>query len=250
MKKNREVIKKLYAGLSSGVKETIDSAVESIVKAKENGGKVVVVTGSGPNLHEGVTTLIAELINKGVIDGVTTSSAVVAHEMAGVLDEVKRVDGTALGFPEEKLPRGNVFEATVMPDDLLETLQKEMIIDNELIDKVMSMPGDVIIKAAGNMAYPMGLRTENLAKEIMLMARAKGKPFEEIAGAGADEDDGLQFIGIAERILQRDGPAHGMAAKDNVFVPAGCVEAPDPVYVPVNGVTGFAGGVSGKIDGL
>ena len=38
----------------------------------------LVVVGSGPNLHEGVTTLIAELIRVGVVDGVTTSSAVVA----------------------------------------------------------------------------------------------------------------------------------------------------------------------------
>ncbi len=61
-----------------------------------SGGKVAVVVGSGPNLHEGVTTLIAELIRLGVVDGVTTSSAVVAHEMAGTLDRVKRVDGSQL----------------------------------------------------------------------------------------------------------------------------------------------------------
>lgn len=187
MKKNRELVEKLYNDLSPDVKEMLNRAVDSIVSAKERGGKVVVVTGSGPNLHEGITTLIAELINKGIIDGVTTSSAVVAHEMAGVLEEVKRVDGVALGFPEEKLPRGNVFEATVMPDELLETLKKEMNIDTELVNKVLKMNGDIIIKAAGNMAYPMGLRTEKLAKEIMLIAKAKGRPFEEVAGKGADE---------------------------------------------------------------
>ncbi len=58
---------------------------------------MVVVTGSGPNLHEGVTTLIAELIHKGVVDGVVTSSAVVAHEMAGTLDRVKRVKDDCRG---------------------------------------------------------------------------------------------------------------------------------------------------------
>ena len=64
-------------------------AVESIVEAKQNGRKVVVATGSGPNLHEGVTTLIAELMAKGIIDGILTSSAVVAAPsfgMAGCLN--------------------------------------------------------------------------------------------------------------------------------------------------------------------
>ncbi|MEN8229762.1 MAG: hypothetical protein ABFS38_16490 [Bacteroidota bacterium] len=165
----------------------VDSAVNHIVEAKKRDGKVVVVTGSGPNLHEGVTTLIAELINKGVIDGVTTSSAVVAHEMAGVLDEVKRVDGKKLGFSGKILPRGGVFEITKMSPETLDQLNKEMIIDTGFIDKALSLDGDVIIKAAGNMAYPMGLRTENLAKEILFIAKSKGLPFEVIAGAGADE---------------------------------------------------------------
>jgi len=124
--KNREIIKKLYDKLSPDVKKMVDSAVDSIVSAKKKGGKVVVVTGSGPNLHEGVTTLIAELISKGIVDGVTTSSAVVAHEMAGVLDEVHRVDGVELGFDEKKLPRGNIFEITKMSDELVEQLEKEM----------------------------------------------------------------------------------------------------------------------------
>jgi len=38
-------------------------AVEQIVAAKRRGGSVVAVTGSGPNIHEGVTTLIAELMH-------------------------------------------------------------------------------------------------------------------------------------------------------------------------------------------
>ena len=88
MNSNREFVEQLYNDLQPSVMQMVDSAVDRIVEAKKKRGKVVVVTGSGPNLHEGVTTLIAELINKGVIDGVTTSSAVIAHEMAGVLDEV------------------------------------------------------------------------------------------------------------------------------------------------------------------
>ncbi len=187
MNSNRELIKQLYNDLQPSGREMVDRAVDRIVEVKKKQGKVVVVTGSGPNLHEGVTTLIAELINKGVIDGVTTSSAVVAHEMAGVLDEVKRVDGKKLGFPGKILPRGNIFEITKMSGELLDQLKKEMIIDTGLIDKALSLEGDVIIKAAGNMAYPMGLRTENLAKEILFIAKSKGLPFEVIAGTGADE---------------------------------------------------------------
>lgn len=187
METNRTTIEKYYNELTPQVKEMVEKAVDSIVTAKKKSGKVVVVTGSGPNLHEGVTTLIAELINKNIVDGVTTSSAVVAHEMAGVLDLVRRVDGKKLGFAKEKLPRGDIFEVTKMSPDLLEELQQEMIINTNLIETVLSSEGDEIIKAAGNMAYPMGLRTENLAKEIMLIAKSKGLSFEETAGAGADK---------------------------------------------------------------
>ncbi len=187
METNRKTIVQLYDELSPSVREMVDKSADSIVSAKENGGKVVVVTGSGPNLHEGVTTLIAELIHKEVIDGVTSSSAVVAHEMAGVLDLVRRVDGKKIGFPQNKLPRGEIFEITKMSAELLSQLKQEMIIDTGLIERGLSLEGDVIIKAAGNMAYPMGLRTENLAKEIMLIAKSKGLPFEVVAGAGADE---------------------------------------------------------------
>lgn len=183
---NREPIERLYRELKTDTKEILDRAIASIVSAKKAGGKVVVVTGSGPNLHEGVTTLIAELIHKDIIDGVTTSSAVIAHEMAGALEEVKRVDGLELGLPEKMLPRGNVFEATLMSAECLEELEKEMLIDTKLLEKVLSLDGSIIIKAAGNMAYPLGLRTENLAKEILFIAKSKGVPFEQVAGAGAD----------------------------------------------------------------
>jgi hypothetical protein len=46
--------------------------------------------------------------------------------------------------------------------------------------------GNVIIKAAGNIAYPTGLRTETLAHEIQAMAEDQGVSFEQIAGYGAD----------------------------------------------------------------
>jgi len=196
MKINRKIIAQSYKGLSPDIKKMVDSSVDSIVKTKEKGGKVVVVTGSGPNIHEGITTLISEMIRKGIVDGVTSSSAVVAHEMAGVLDEVHRVDGVALGFDEKKLPRGKIFEITKMSDELVDQIKKEMLLDTDLMERGLSLSGDVIIKAAGNMAYPMGLRTENISKEILNIAKSKGVPFEVIAGAGADKHT---MLGAAQR---------------------------------------------------
>ena len=186
MNRNKIPIELLYNNLPPDTKKMLDKAIASIVSAKKKNGKVVVVTGSGPNLHEGVTTLIAELIHKGIIDGVTTSSAVVAHEMAGVLEKVKRVDGKKLGFSDDILPRGDVFEITLMPSQLLQQLKQEMLIDEELVEKALTLDGDIIIKAAGNMAYPLGLRTESLAKEILFISKSKGLAFEAVAGAGAD----------------------------------------------------------------
>ena len=148
------------------------SAVERITSAKRNGSRVMVVTGSGPNIHEGVTTLIAELIRVGLVDAVSTSSAVIAHEMAGSLDRVYRVDAEALGMDMAKMPRGDVFEFTCMTDSEIDSLKREMPIDDELLKRGSSLPHvNEIIKAAGNMAYPMGLRTERLAHEVLSLAR-------------------------------------------------------------------------------
>jgi len=184
---NRALIEKLYKELPTESKEMLDQAIARIINTKRDNGKIVVVTGSGPNLHEGVTTLIAELIQKEYIHGVTTSSAVIAHEMAGTLDKVKRVNGIELGFDPDLLPKGDIFEVTVMSARLLDDIKAEMKVDEELINKVSETDGETIIKAAGNMAYPLGLRTENLAKEILIISKSKGIPFEEVAGAGADE---------------------------------------------------------------
>src|ERR1700732_1765772 len=105
------------ARLSETSRDHLNKSVEQIVAAKQRGGAVIAVAGSGPNIHEGVTTLIAELIRKRIIDGVLTSSAVVAHEMAGTLDRVQRVgaaDYPELNIPCGLLPRGGVFEITEM----------------------------------------------------------------------------------------------------------------------------------------
>ena len=186
MRINRELINQFHAELDDRSRDTLDTAIEKVVEAKRKGGKVVVVTGSGPNIHEGVTTLVAELIGKGLVDGVTTSSAVINHEMGGTLDRVKMCPAAQFGLPEDKMPRGNVFEFTDMTDEQLEELGKEMILDNELLAKRKDADGHFVIKAAANMAYPMGLRTELLADEIHSVCRQTGLPFEVVAGWGCD----------------------------------------------------------------
>jgi len=177
------------AALPETSRNHLNQAVRHIVAAKQRGGAVVAVTGSGPNIHEGVTTLIAELMRKGIIDGVLTSSAVFAHEMAGTLDRVKRIraaDHPELNLPLGLLPRGGVFEITQMTPAWRAMLQTEFDWLWDLYDRIEALPGDVIIKAAGNMAWPMGPRTERLAREVEAIASAGGLTFERVAGIGAD----------------------------------------------------------------
>jgi len=106
--------------------------------------------------------------------------------MAGALDKVWAVSAAALGMDEKFMPRGNVFEITLMNREEIDRLKREMIIDETLISKGLSLPGREILKAAGNMAYPMGLRGENLALEILELCKLSGLPFEYVAGLGAD----------------------------------------------------------------
>jgi hypothetical protein len=186
MNVNLEALQAHYDTLDADTRSEVDLAVRHIVDAKRRGGQMLVATGSGPNLHEGVTTLIAELMDKGLVDGVSTSSAVVAHEMAGTLDKVKRVDGKQLGLSRDLLPRGDTFEFTQMSAADLARIRTETDIDETLLRRSHDVPGQVIIKAAGNLGYPMGLRTERLAGEILTLARAYGLPFEVVAGWGAD----------------------------------------------------------------
>lgn len=186
MKINRELLKNFYEELDDRSREALDEAAIIVIDAKKQGKKVSVVVGSGPNLHEGVTTLIAELMDKGVIDGVTTSSAVVSHEMSGSLDIVKMCDASQFDFDESLMPRGNVFEFTQLSEIQLDELRKEMLIDEELLKKGKTANGHMVIKAAGNMAYPIGLRAEKMAEEILSLSRQSGLPFEVIAGWGCD----------------------------------------------------------------
>ncbi|MBR1672267.1 MAG: hypothetical protein IJ702_05010 [Fretibacterium sp.] len=180
-------VENFRASLDERSRQTLAEAACRIVEVKRRGGKVMVVTGSGPNIHEGVTTLIAELIRVGLVDAVSTSSAVISHEMGGSLDRVFRVDAAALGMDMDTMPRGDLFEFTRMTDEEWEALKREMPLDDELLARGKRLPvHSDIIKAAGNMAYPMGLRGERIASEILSLARMYGLPFEEVAGWGCD----------------------------------------------------------------
>ncbi|HOK78094.1 MAG TPA: hypothetical protein PLW35_10280, partial [Verrucomicrobiota bacterium] len=132
----------------------------------------------------------------GVVDGVTTSSAVVAHEMGGVLDKVKRVDGRVLGISETVLPRGGTFELSVLDDAVLNEIAEYMPLDSDLLARLEQAEGNVIIKAAGNLGYPMGLYIERVSTEILQLARQRSTTFEALAGYGADE---RTMIGIGSR---------------------------------------------------
>jgi hypothetical protein len=193
---DRKIIEHMFNSLPSKAHVRLKRAVKLIVNAKEKGGKIVAVVGSGPNLHEGVTTLLAELIHKGIIDGVSTSSAVINHEMAGTLEKVKRFDGVSFGFEREKLPSDGFFEVSILSNTELEEFQHEIPIDMALYQRMRRAKGDSIIKVAGNMAYPTGLRAERLARDVLAMAKRCGVPFEQMAGYGADH---LTMIGAGAK---------------------------------------------------
>lgn len=224
MEINRTLLNDFYEELDERSKAALDSAVSKVVEAKKKNGKVAVVTGSGPNLHEGVTTLIAELMDKGIVDGVTTSSAVINHEMSGALDRVKMCDAAQFGLDRSKMPRGNVFEFTDLSQEETDILRNEMLLDETLLQKGMSAEGRMVIKAAGNMAYPMGLRTEKIAEEILTLSRLSGLPFEIIAGWGCDRRTMLGMgaskgLPVLVTIPQMVGGGHvGLAVGDSIPV--------------------------------
>ncbi len=226
---HQQIIDRYLPLLDAETVEFLDQAVEKIVAAKRKGAKVIVATGSGPNLHEGVTTLIAELMAKGVIDGIITSSAVIAHEMGGTLDKVKRMDGRQLGFRADVLPKGFTFELTEMPDAALAELRRELELDDDLLARGRQVDGTVIIKAAGNMAYPMGLRSERLAREIMRIAQAYGLSFETVAGWGADPrtmigagaSRGLPVLVSVPQLI--GGGGVGLAIADSLSITERCM---------------------------
>jgi len=225
---DRKTIEIMYKGLAPKTRSTLNRAVELMVAAKKRGGKIVAVMGSGPNIHEGVTTLVAELIHKGIIDGVSTSSAVISHEMAGTLEKVKRLDGKALGFEGKKLSSDGRVEASMLSKARLEEYQREIRMDIGLYRRMRRAKGNIIIKVAGNLAYPTGLRTERLAQEVLSLSRQYGLPFEQVAGYGADP---YTMIGAGARnnipVLVTvpqlvGGGAVGLAVGDSIPVSERC----------------------------
>lgn len=218
------ILEELEAVLDAETLERIERSADILSNAKEKGRKVVVVTGSGPNVHEGVTTLIAELMRVGVVDGVTTSSAVIAHEMGGVLDRVKRCKGESVGVDSFFLPLGEDFELTLIDDAFLNEIDQYTPIDFDLLKRLQQNEGKTIIKAAGNLGYPVGLWLERLAMEISGIARSRGASFEEIAGLGADErtmlgigaQKGLPVIATIPQLI--GGGLVGLGVGDSVSI--------------------------------
>ena len=83
-----------------------------------------------------------------------------------------------------------------------------------------------IVKAAGNMAYPMGLRGERLAGEILTLAQLYGLPFEAVAGWGCDprtmlgaaDARGVPVLVTIPQLV--GGGAVGMAIGDSIPISA------------------------------
>jgi hypothetical protein len=176
----------LETDLGDDTRARLDQAAAAIVRAKEGGKKVAVVVGSGPNLHEGVTTLIAALIGKGIVDGVITSSAVICHEMGGALEKVHRVDVNNVSAVNVAASHDATLEASIMSGDQLDEMRAEIPFDEAYYRSLLAAPGKDIIKAAANLAYPLGLRTERLAREAQVLAVTSHVPLELIVGLGAD----------------------------------------------------------------
>lgn len=183
---DRKVIRYLSGSLSEETLLKIKKAAKWIIDAKEKGKKVVVMVGSGPNLHEGVTTLIAELMHKGIVDGVTTSSAVINHEMGGTLEKVKRISGAEFGFESSALPADGNLEVSIIPSSLLKKYKQIDEFDLKLYKRMLEAEGNTIIKVAGNIAYPTGLFTEMASYGILKMAKRNKLSFENVAGILAD----------------------------------------------------------------
>jgi len=186
----------LETSLDGDTRARLDQAADAIVRAKEGGSKVAVIVGSGPNLHEGVSTLIAALIGKGIINGVITSSAVICHEMGGTLEKVHRVHMDNVPGVNVTASHDATLEASITSSDLLKEIRAEIPFDETYYRSLLTAPGKDIIKAAANLAYPLGLRTERLAREAQVLATASRVPLELIVGLGADP---MTMIGAGAR---------------------------------------------------
>ena len=111
-----------------------------------------------------------------------------------------------------------VYQALLsLPEEFREVIQ------------LCDIEGAVITKAAGNMAYPMGLRSERIAKEILGIAKAHGLPFETVAGWGADPHTmigagarlGLPVLVSVPQLI--GGGGVGLAIGDSISISERCM---------------------------
>ncbi len=181
---SRAALQRLARCLDRGTRARLTRVVRLWAGVKRRGGRVLVATGSGPNLHEGVSTLVAHLVEKGLVDGVLTSAAVVGHEMAGTLERVRRVEGARLGLERGMLPADGKVEVALVGARRLRTLARELDWDRDYYRRLLAAPGREIIKVAGNLAYPTGLWMETLARRFLPRARERGLPLEAVLGPG------------------------------------------------------------------
>ena len=125
-----------------------------------------------------------------------------------------------VGIPKDFSALDEAF--TDLTDEQLDELSKEMILDRSLLAKRKDAEGHYLIKAAANMAYPMGLRTELIAEEIHSICRQTGQPFEVVAGWGCDERTMLgagakKGVPVLVTIPQLVGGGHvGLAVGDSI----------------------------------
>jgi hypothetical protein len=78
-----------------------------------------------------------------------------------------------------------VFEITVLSTEQRLEMEGEFSEGWDLYDRMSECPGNLVIKVAGNMVWPMGLRTERLARESQDIASQSGSSLEQVAGLGA-----------------------------------------------------------------
>jgi len=194
---NRLIIEEYYRSFSPELQHAVENAAERIIRVKKKGGRVAVHLEGRVNVHEGVTTLVAELMYRGIVDAVLTSAAIVNHEMSGVLERVKQVQWQDLAGHADLIPRNGLFEITLLSPALMEQIGQEVAIDISFYRALLSAPGEVVVRVAGHRAYPGGLRTEVMARDVGAWSRKCGVPFEQVVGYGADS---MTMIGAGARL--------------------------------------------------
>ena len=78
---------------------------------------------------------------------------------------------------ESLLPHGGAFELTEMTGPALARLGEELALDEGLIERLGQAQGRSVIKAAGNLGYPMGLHIERLAEVVLRFGQGARREF-------------------------------------------------------------------------